>query len=266
MQYDPVKNVLMRSIKLLPGLRKVFFLFIDLLFLRQWYVKRAIRKTSKKDSGLRFYDAGAGFCQYSDYILSRYKNSSVLASDLKEDYLQDFAVYANHKYPERFAWICADLVEYIPEGKYDLIVAIDILEHIENDLQVLRNFHSCLVPGGKLIISTPSDQDEAAKFTAEHVRPGYSEQELKSKLTSTGFAINQFKHSYGKWGKLSWELAIKLPITMLSYSNLLLLVLPIYYLCLYPLIYMLMCLDINSYNKQGNGIIIIAEKTFSASL
>jgi len=265
MHYDSVKNVLMRSIKVLPGLRKVFFLLLDLLFLRQWYVKRAIKKNSKTYSVLRFYDAGAGFCQYSDYILSRYKNSSVLASDLKEDYLQDFAAYANHKYPGRFAWICADLVEFIPEGKFELIVAIDILEHIENDLQVLKNFHDSLVSGGKLIISTPSDQDEAAKFTAEHVRPGYSEQELRFKLTAAGFTIIQFKYSYGKWGKLSWKLAIKLPISMISYYKVLLLVLPIYYICLYPLIYLLMIIDISRNNKQGNGIIIIAEKSLSAS-
>jgi hypothetical protein len=39
-----------------------------------------------------------------------------------------------------------------------------------------------------------------------------------------------------------------------------LLVLPLYYLCLYPVIYLLMRMDITSVNKQGNGLIVVAEK------
>ncbi|MFO7660664.1 MAG: class I SAM-dependent methyltransferase, partial [Candidatus Cloacimonadaceae bacterium] len=155
----------------------MFFLLLDMLFLRQWYVKKQIRLLLKKNSSLRFYDAGAGFCQYSDYILTSYRNSSVLALDLKEDYLKEYAGYAEQKYPDRFSWICADLVEYIPSDRFNLIAAIDILEHIENDVKVLENFYQCLADGGKLIISTPSTLDETARFTAEHVRPGYAEEE-----------------------------------------------------------------------------------------
>lgn len=265
MQYDPIKNTFMNLIKRFPWLRKVFFLLLDLLFLRQWYVKKNIRKFTNVNSEFRFYDAGSGFCQYSDYILHRYSKSSVFALDLKEDYLKEYAGYAVQNFPDRFFWICADLVEYVPAQKFNLIAAIDILEHIENDIKVMQNFYHCLDDGGKLIISTPSNLDETAKFTAEHVRPGYSKQEIIDKLQVAGFKISSFSYSYGKWGKLSWKLAIKYPLLLLSYSKLMLLALPIYYICLYPFIYLLMLLDINMHNRQGNGISVVAEKPTNAS-
>lgn len=265
MQYDPIKNTFMILIRKLPCLRKVFFLLLDLLFLRQWYVKKQIRSLLKKNSELRFFDAGAGFCQYSDYILASYRNSTVLALDLKVDYLKEYAFYAEHRYSDRFFWICADLVDYIPSDRFNLIAAIDILEHIENDVKVLENFYQCLAEGGKLIISTPSNLDETARFTAEHVRPGYSKHEIIDKLQDAGFKISSFSYSYGIWGKMSWKLSIKFPLIILSYSKILLLALPIYYICLYPLIYLLMIIDINTNNEKGNGIILVAEKPLTAS-
>lgn len=260
MQYDPVKDKIFGLIRRYPFMRNAFFTGLDMLFLRQRYVKKHIKKLYPAEQEMAFYDAGAGFCQYSHFILKDWHKSKVLALDLKADYLKQFGMYANQKYPGRFEWTQGDLVDYIPDEKFDLIVAIDILEHIENDRQVLKNFHQVLRNGGNLIISTPSDKDETARFTAEHVRPGYDAADLKSKLTEAGFLIRHFAYSYGKWGYMSWKLAIKYPLTLLSHSKLYILLLPIYYLGLYIPIYLLMLMDISSYNKTGNGIIVIAGK------
>jgi SAM-dependent methyltransferase len=260
MHYDPVKDFFMQTVKMFPPVRKIFFALLDMLFLRNWYVRKQIKKYFKKEDALSFYDAGAGFCQYSDYILSKWQNSTAFALDLKGDYLELYAKYAENKYPKRFTWTKADLVNYLPETKFNLIAAIDILEHIENDEQVIRNFYSCLQNGGKLIISTPSDLDEASKFTEEHVRPGYSKDNLINILEKNGLSVNYSGYSYGKWGALSWKIGIKLPLGLVNFSKLLLLLLPIYYILSYPFICILMWVDINSMNYSGNGIIIVAEK------
>lgn len=260
MQYDPLKDKIFGLLRSFPILRKAFFIGLDLLFLRQWYVKKNIRNLFPYDREINFYDAGAGFCQYSDFILNKWSKAKVFALDLKTDYLNQYGEYAVRKYSGRFEWIEGDLVDNVPDRKFDLIVAIDILEHIEHDRQVLRNFHQVLKSGGYLIISTPSDKDETARFTAEHVRPGYSADDLKAKLTETGFLIKQLSFSYGKLGFLSWKLAIKYPLTLLSHSKLYAILLPIYYIGLYIPIYLLMLIDISSYNKSGNGIIVVAVK------
>lgn len=59
----------------------------------------------------------------------------------------------------------------------DLVVAFDMLEHIDNDGDVVREVHRVLRPGGRLLIAVPSDptlwsaHDEAVlhkrRYTAE---------------------------------------------------------------------------------------------------
>jgi SAM-dependent methyltransferase len=260
MQYDPIKDIISKTIRKSFLLRKIFYLLLDMFFLRQWYIKRHMKNLFGKHQALDYYDAGAGFCQYSDFVLSHWRNSRVLASDLKAYYLNDYQAYAVNHYPERFTMVTADLVDYIPEGKYDLVTAIDILEHIEDDTQVLRNFYQCLKPQGKLLISTPSDKDEAARFTEEHVRPGYDINDLIDKLNKCGFRTVIREFSYGKFGKIGWLLGIKIPLKLVSLSRLLILVLPFYYLLMYWIVGILMCLDLSTNNASGNGIIILAEK------
>jgi SAM-dependent methyltransferase len=260
MQYDPVKNNVMSLINKAPFVRKIFHFALDRLILRQMYVKNMIQLCYPKDSPIFLYDAGAGFCQFSDFVLSKWKNSQVVALDLKAEFLQSYKSYAYQKYGCRFQYVIGDLTEYITKDKCNLILAIDILEHIANDIKVLENFSVSLESGGKLIISTPSDTDVAARFTAEHVRPGYNIEDLKFKLQKAGFKIINVKHSYGFYGKLSWILSMKIPLTLLSISKIMFLILPVYYLILYPLIYVLMLIDCKAKNKSGSGLIVLAEK------
>ncbi len=260
MQYDPIKNRINAMITYSASFRRFFFLLLDLLLLRQNYIKRALRKYFKRDAELRFYDAGAGFCQYSYHVLKRFPNARVFATDLKKDYLQKFAGFARAYFGDRFHYQEADLQVFVPKLHYDLVLAIDILEHIEDDRAVLKNFHTCMNPGAFLVISTPSDLDEAAKFTAEHVRPGYNKEELENKLTEAGFTLRESSYSYGKYGALAWRLLMKYPLQMLSGSKLALLLLPLYYLFVYPLAFVLNRMDLNSNNSSGTGLFVVAEK------
>ena len=41
-------------------------------------------------------------------------------------------------------------------GRYDLALALDVIEHIENDLGALRKIHRSLKPGGQLILTVPA--------------------------------------------------------------------------------------------------------------
>ncbi len=259
MQYDKVKDKFAVAIDKFPALRKLFYLLLDMLLLRQWYVKKEIKKYFLTDKPLRFYDAGAGFGQYSYYILKKFKKSEVHAVDLKTDYMDSFAYYAKEVGWQNFTIQQANLVDYIPKESFDLIIAIDILEHIENDKQVLQNFRKVLTQGGKLIISSPSNFDESAKFTAEHVRPGYSKEDICSKLEKAGFRIKSFEYSYGKFGQIYWKLALKIPLSLISKSKVFVLFLPIYYIIFYPIAFGFMLLDYYNKNKIGTGVIVVAE-------
>jgi SAM-dependent methyltransferase len=254
MQYDPIKDRAASLIGLFPGLRKCFYKILNLLLLRQRYVLREIAQYF--EDGMKFYDAGAGFCQYSHYVLERYPQSRVFATDLKTDYLRSYALQAG----PRFSFQSADLQDFVPQGSYDMAIAIDILEHIENDVQAIRNIHTALKQDGRLIISTPSDTDEAAKFTEEHVRPGYNKTELEDKLIRCGFEIETSIYSYGSFGALSWRLMMKYPLRIIAASKLGIALLPFWYLVMYPISELLMQLDLRQNNPSGTGILIVARK------
>ena len=259
MQYDKVKDKFAVAIDRFPVFRKLFYLLLDMLLLRQLYVKREIKKYFSTGKPLRFYDAGAGFGQYSYFILKHFKKAKVHAVDLKTDYMDSFANYANEAGWQDFTTQQADLVNYTPNENFDLIIAIDILEHIKDDEQVLQNFRKVLVKGGKLIISSPSNFDESAKFTAEHVRPGYSKKDICSKLENAGFKIKSFEYSYGKFGHIYWKLALKIPLSLISKSKVFALFIPIYYIFFYPFAFGFMLLDYYTKNKIGTGVIVVAE-------
>jgi len=254
MEYDPIKDRAAALISVFPFLRAGFYKALHLLLLRQRYVTREIAGHASEN--MSFYDAGAGFCQYSDMVLKRYPNARVFATDLKTDYLAAYAAQAKGA----FSFQSADLQDFIPEARYDMAIAIDILEHIERDEQAIANIHEALKVGGIFIISTPSDMDKAAAFTAEHVRPGYNKQELEQKLIAQGFGIEKSIYTYGFWGSLSWRLMMKHPLNMLGISKYLALALPLWYLMVYPIAELMMQMDLRMSNSKGTGILIVAKK------
>lgn len=259
MEYDPIKDKVERAISLFPVLRRLFYMTMDTFLLRQGYVKREIKAWLEQKEGTGFYDAGAGFCQYSWFVLRNYPQARVFATDLKTDYLRSFGSFLEDKDKGRFGFQSADLQSFVPARKYDMAVAIDIMEHIVDDVAVLKNFQEALVPGGILIISTPSDTDEAAKFTEEHVRPGYNKQALETKLREAGFKIEKSIYSYGKFGSGAWKLLIKIPLELREKKLLPLLL--IYLPVIFPFALLLMKLDMKMNNQTGTGIIVVARKT-----
>ena len=260
MEYEPLKDRILALVNFIPGFRRILYKILDMQLLRQRYVKHYIKKYYNTHANMRVYDAGAGYCQYSDFILSQWRNSHVLASDLKLDYLESFALDSAVRYGARFRYKRADLQVYEPRRNFDLVLAIDILEHVEDDIRVLRIFNNCLCEGGRLIISTPSVWDEASAFTEEHVRPGYDMDDLKSKLQDSGFRVDKTIYTYGYWGHLSWLLLIKYPLLVYTRSKTIGLLLPLYYLIVYPLAWLMMRVDFGTKNLKGTGMLVVAVK------
>ena len=84
-----------------------------------------------------------------------------------------------------------DITQGVVGEKFDLIVAFDVIEHIENDSAALFNINKMLNKGGRVVISVPqymflwSKLDEIVK----HKRR-YSKKELVTKLRENGFEIS----------------------------------------------------------------------------
>jgi len=74
----------------------------------------------------------------------------------------------------------------------DLVTALDVLEHVREDIKALKEINRILKPGGKLIAIVPaysflwSEHDEAL----HHYRR-YVAREMRAKLTACGFDIER---------------------------------------------------------------------------
>ena len=141
------------------------------------------------------------------------------------------------------------------------------MEHIEDDRAVFRNFHRSLKENGWLIISTPSDKggsdvhhDHDDSFIDEHVRDGYSSDDIRSKLAESGFENIETLYTYGNPGKLSWKLSMKIPILMLNRSWLFAFLLPFWYLLVMPFALILNSIDSSTVHLEGSGLLVIAKK------
>lgn len=270
MEYDPIKRSLGNIFNKSPFLRKTFYRLLDLLLLRAWHVHKELRKWMKLNANnADILDAGAGFGQYTYWLHTKSWLFNILAVDVKDEQVADCNNFFSGLEAENVKFIVGDLTTYYKEESFDLVLSVDVMEHILEDVQVFKNFHKSLRSGGMLLISTPSDQggsdvhgDGETSFIEEHVRDGYNINEIEEKLRSAGFSKVEAGYSYGSPGKISWRLSMKYPILFLGKvpKAIGFLILPFYFLVTYPISFILNFMDTNMKHKTGTGLIVKAWK------
>lgn len=269
MQYEPIKRSLGKLIAGSLFLRKTLYFLLDLLLLRTWHVKRALRIITRPfPNDASVLDAGSGFGQYTWRMSRMNSRWNIKAIDINSEEINDCTKnFAKAGLSNRVKFQVCDLTTLNDINSYNLILSVDVMEHIEEDLIVFRNFYKSLKNNGVLLISTPSDQggsdvhnDTDESFIDEHVRDGYSIKEITDKLTLAGFRNIEVLYTYGKPGNISWRLSMKYPIKMLNISYLFFIILPFYYLVFFPLSIVLNLFDLRLTHKSGTGLLVTARK------
>jgi SAM-dependent methyltransferase len=81
------------------------------------------------------------------------------------------------------------------DGTFDLVTALDVVEHIEDDRAALRELHRIIRPGGMLMISVPAyrflwgAQDEIS-----HHKRRYTASEVRERTLEAGFKIRRLSY------------------------------------------------------------------------
>jgi SAM-dependent methyltransferase len=89
--------------------------------------------------------------------------------------------------------------------QFDLIGLFDVLEHLPNDRQVLRDIHAMLKTGGALLLTVPAHPllwsyfDEACYYCRR-----YELSELQSKLICTGYRVEYITQYMASIFPLVW--------------------------------------------------------------
>lgn len=268
MQYDPIKRLLGTVFNRSPWLRKLFYHLLDLLLLRSWHIRQNLKRWAKQaPENANILDAGMGFGQYSYFLSGMKPGFTVKGVDVKQEQIDDCNNFFHRIGRNNASFAFADLTAFAEPGVYDLVLSVDVLEHILEDVKVFENFHASLKPGGMVLISTPSDQGgsdvhdhEQESFIEEHVRDGYNIGEIQEKLKKAGFGKTEAHYQYGKPGQVSWRLSMKYPILMLGKSKLFFILLPFYYLVTFPFCLILNWLDVTGNHKSGTGLVVKAWK------
>ena len=121
-----------------------------------------------------------------------------------------------------------------PANSFDAVLLCEVIEHVREDVELLRELHRVLVPGGRLVLTTPRSDEVVeydqpkmtlefpglcSKQTAEevdreasgHVRNGYTVDVLEERLSRVGFRLHrsntilkQFSTWGGRWGMLGF--------------------------------------------------------------
>ncbi|MFO7448123.1 MAG: class I SAM-dependent methyltransferase [Ignavibacteriaceae bacterium] len=272
MYYDPVKDIFASVIRKYPVFRIGFYKLLDIMFLRSWYVRRELRKLRRVlgNKEIKIFDAGTGYGQYAYYMAKIMNPAKIYAADVKEKWIEDCRHFFTSQNLDNVSFGIEDLTAIKYENEFDLIVCVDVMEHIHDDVTVFRNYYKALKQGGFLLINTPSvfggsdvHEDHEESFIGEHARDGYSEQDFEEKLKPIGFTPYRCRYTYGFWGDKAWRLGIKYPMLMLNKSKLYFLLLPFYYTVTLPFAFVMMYADYKSVNKVGSGITFIAKKELS---
>lgn len=92
-------------------------------------------------------------------------------------------------------------------GTFDVAICCENIEHILDDLNLMRNMAACLKPGGRLLLTTPYllyrpiTPGDQGPFSREedgwHVRRGYSQAMLAELCGESGLLVERFSSCSG---------------------------------------------------------------------
>ena len=264
MEYEPLKKRIAAFFRNHPVLRPVLFRILDVVLLRAWHVKKALRSIGlDRDKPLAILDAGAGFGQVAESLIRRFPKAVVTAVDIDPEHVEDGNLYFVAKAPGRVKFLCQDLVGFEAPEPFDLVVSVDVLEHIDDDRTVVRRFAECLKPGGHVLVTTPSLYRRSSRdgaFVAEHFREGYSDSSMRHLFGEAGFDSIRIRYAYGFWGDLSWKLGIRTAMGLAGKGVWGKVAAVLVFGAVSPLVFALMALDFVWPNRRGTGIVLVARK------
>ncbi len=192
---------------------------------------RLVKKLAALKPKKELLDAGCGNGIYV-HEFTREFNVHCLGTDGRQERV-DLAQRINDclGYDNKFKTVLLEKLD-IRGQKFDAAICLEVLEHIEDDLAVLKGIYKCLNPNGQLIVTVPKkgtglshEQEEDPDFEPEpfeHVRSGYEADELEALAKKAGFRKVEVQPYFFFFSKTVTKLQQKLYKKKMVILNLLL--------------------------------------------
>jgi len=225
MDYDPIKGRLARLFLRRPWMMRLMFLLSRQVFLRELEVRRALEELARGGfSPGRILDAGTGYGQYALALRGLFPHAHILSVDINPACVARLELMCREGGLDRVEARRADLLEFQVPEPVDLVLNVDVVEHIEDDQRVFDGFARALRQGGLLLLHTPAmddalDEAEVLRRTpavGEHAREGYTRGMMRQRLSRAGLEELSIRSTYGRAGGVAWRLGVRIPLRLLA--------------------------------------------------
>jgi glycosyltransferase involved in cell wall biosynthesis len=143
--------------------------------------------------GVNILEIGSGIGTISKFLIGA--GMKITLSDINDNYIKYLHERFGGNPHVHILKADADLIDKAVCGKkFDTIVAVNILEHLENDDDVLKRISKMLLPEGRLVLIVPAHSTLFSAFDKklDHFRR-YSRKGLEKKLLDKGYSIERIE-------------------------------------------------------------------------
>ncbi len=197
--------------------------FFDVRYARHegFLILQAVRRAKKFNQwlfsqikpyiGHNVLEAGCGIGNLTELLLDRKR---LVCVDLDQFYIdrlvQSYGHLNNFTIHPANLMSDKDLKRAADKKNFDTVICLNVVEHIEDDQKVLKNFYDILQPGGRVIILVPHDPKlyTAVDKTLGHFRR-YTRKELSKKIEDAGFKLVRC-WGFNRVGGLGWRVSGKI--------------------------------------------------------
>jgi glycosyltransferase involved in cell wall biosynthesis/phospholipid N-methyltransferase len=143
--------------------------------------------------GRRVLELGSGIGNLAVHLSRR--RAAYFASDIDDEHIARLRIRFRDR-PNFTIGRChlerAEDFAELRASNIDSVVCLNVLEHVPDDRQALRNIHSVLQPGGTAVILVPEGQSVYGTLdeVLGHCRR-YSEEELRARIEEAGFRLER---------------------------------------------------------------------------
>jgi SAM-dependent methyltransferase len=178
-------------------------------WLRLRHFKHVVRRLPLHLDTADILDAGCGNGATVRWLAERYPLASLLGVDVDIGQIEHCRSRARSSGLNNATFDVANLENIDLGRKFDFVYVIHVLEHLPQDDVAVSNLSRCLNPGGILLVDVPDaafalrDNYGMRRFipgpnrSGEHVRVGYSVEELKGLLEGAGLRVRGTRFAFG---------------------------------------------------------------------
>jgi SAM-dependent methyltransferase len=250
------------------GFRKFYINITRSLLLKNNIIRKEIKLCSRRKQKVQHVlYAGFGMGQLLGLFVRQKSKFNVLAIDKNSRMVVQSSNYYKEEGINNIYCRTGDILEFHQPNTFDLCLAINLLNYIEDDKQAIRNMFESLKRSGILLIFNSSnyadDRDNRLNvnvYKDKRFRNGYGLLELKHKLKEIGFSKVKARYVYGSPGIISWKLTTGWPSYLVKTSKLFFLILPFYTIICIPFVILFNFLDVTMNHKKGKCVVVKAFK------